>query len=155
MSRPHEDQEAPGGGGRVDGGNIAIPDDRYVVTYEYYETLKSFGNPKVAVHCVIIEPEQYAGTPIARYYNVESLSGPPKRYGNYKASPRGDLFREFQALMGAPHRRDRISFSSLRGKRLLADVRRVQRDHNREQLAEWDEYSIIGKFVGQAADEDW
>ena len=75
---PEPDEEPDEGGGVVEGGTFLVPEGEYELRYVDYETADYFGGPKVVVHFAIIEPEEYAGLPIDRFYNVKSLDGPPR-----------------------------------------------------------------------------
>ena len=46
-------EEPAEGGGRMDGGCIAVPDGKYELRYMYYETGMYFGVPKVVVYLAI------------------------------------------------------------------------------------------------------
>lgn len=149
-----EDEEPDEGGGEVVGNCIPIPSGTYEVRYMYYSTGYFKDQAKVTVHFAIVEPEDYAGTPLERFYNVESLVGPPKRYGNYRAKARGSLNREVGMLLGAISRLDRISFAKLRGKRIICDVETVKKDGDRRPLPKDQYYSCIRRFV-QVLEDDW
>ena len=105
--------------------------------------------------CAIVEHEEYAGLPVDRYYNVKRLIGQPGRYGNYVAPVRGDLFREFKRVVKKPKRLDRISFESLRGKRLIGEIKTVTHDHQHNPLSDEDQYSRIKRLVQVIQGYDW
>ncbi len=132
-----------------------MPNGEYEIRYIDYETACFFGNPKVILRCAIIEPEEFAGTPVERFYNVTRLTGPPCKYGNYVAPIRGDLFREFRMAVKEPERRDRISFRSLKGKRLIAELETVKKDHHHNPLPEDAQYSRIARLVRVLPGDDW
>lgn len=148
-------EECPDGGGEIDGICVVVPDGEYEVRYDYYETTAAFRNTKVELHCAIIMPEEFAGVPISRYYNVPSLTGPPKRYGKFKAKPRGSLVREFRRLFDQPDRLDRISFARLKGRRLIVRVRTVTRGPDYQELPKHDQYSVIAELINIRPDDDW
>ena len=120
----------------------------------YYATGYFKDQAKVTVYFAIVDPEEYAGTPLERFYNVESLKGSPKRYGNYRAKARGDLNREVGKLIGPIDRLDRISFAQLRHKRIICEVETVKEDRNRRPLPEDQYYSCIRRFV-KVIPDDW
>ncbi len=152
---PPLDEEPEEGGGVVEGETVLVPEGEYELRYVDYETAKYYGSPKVVVHYAIIEPEEFAGLPVDRFYNAKKLTGPPGPFGKYIAPRRGDLFREFKRLVGRAERLDRISFNKLKGKRIVGDVQTVVIDHNHEELPVDDRYSRIRRLVSVLPGEDW
>jgi hypothetical protein len=152
---PPLSEEPAEGGGEISGACVAVPDGEYELRYINYETALFFGSPKVILHCSIIEPADFAGLPVDRFYNVTKLTGPPGRYGNYVAPARGDLLREYRLTVEEPTRRDRISFRSLKGKRLIAKLETVVKDHQHNSLAEDAQYSRISRLVRVLPGDEW
>lgn len=152
---PLIDEEPDEGGGTVDGECVLVPEGEYELRYVDYETASYYGSPKVVVHYAIIEPEEYAGLPIDRFYNAKKLTGPPGRFGKYIAPRRGHLVREFNRLIGRASRPDRISFAKLKGKRITCEIQTVKIDHNHEELAEDDRYSRITRLLTVLPGDDW
>jgi len=148
-------EEPEEGGGRIDGCCERVPEGKYEVRYMYYETAIYFGAPRVIVHCAIDASDQYAGVIVSRFYNVKEISQPPGKYGNYVAFPRGDLVRESRRFAKDTKRMDRISFSHLKGKRLLARLETVTQNHSRNGLDPTDYYSKIAEFIRIIPDEEW
>ena len=89
-----------------------------------------------------------------RFYNVDCLRGPPKRYGKYRAKARGDLCREIGMLLGPIDRLDRVRITGLRHKRLICEVETVTVDRDKKQLSPDQQYSCIRRFI-KILDEDW
>ena len=152
---PPLDEEPEEGGGVVEGETVLVAEGEYELRYVDYETANYFGKARVFVHFAIIEPEDYAGLPIDRYYNVKRLTGPPQRFGKYVAKPRGNLIREFKRIAGRASRLDRISFYRFRELRIIAEVRTVRRDYQRQPLHEDDYYSRIARLVRVLPGDDW
>ena len=148
-------EEADEGGGSVDGECVLVPEGEYELRYVDYETATYYGSPKVVVHYAIIEPEEFAGLPVDRFYNAKKLTGPPGLFGKYIARRRGDLFREFNRIIGRVERLDRISFARLKGKRIIGDIQTVQIDHKHEELPEDDRYSRIRRLIKVLPGDDW
>ncbi len=147
-------EEPDEGGGEIVGNCIPIPSGIYEVAYLYYATAYFKDNPKVIAHFSIVESDDYAGTPLERFYNVDSLKGPPKRYGNYRALARGDLNRELSLLLGTSERLDRISFVGLRNKRIVCEVETVIMDRDKRPLPPDQQYSCIRRLI-KILQEDW
>ena len=143
------------GVGTVDDCPVLVPPGIYVLGYSDYETASYFGRPRVTVRFGIVEPEEFAGLPLERFYNVKRLNSPPRKYGDFEAAPRGDLLREYRALTQDIGRLKRISFSRLKGKKIQAEVVTVQRDHAGNNLLEADRYSRIARLLGCLHDADW
>ncbi len=152
---PLLDEEPDEGGGRIDGGCIAVPNGKYELRYMYYETAMYFGSPRVVVHCAIDASDQYAGIEVCRFYNVKEVTQPPGKYGDYVALPCGDLVREYTNLISEPERMSRISFRVLRGKRLLGRLEKVTRSHSRDSLLPEHQYSKIKEFITVIPDDEW
>ncbi len=152
---PPLDEEPEEGGGIVEGETVLVPEGEYELRYVDYETATYYGSPKVVVHYAIVEPDEYAGLPVDRFYNAKRLTGAPGRFGKYVVPRRGDLFREYSRLLGQPARLDRISFFRLKGKRVIGDVQTVHTDHKHEPLPEDDWYSRIRRLVSVLPGDDW
>lgn len=89
----------------------------------------------------------YAGTVLARTYNVARLLG---ENGFQVSSWASDLLREFFSCTGhVPDRLDRIPMSKLRGE-LLVRVRTVDRDRHGDLLPVPLQYSCVAKLVAAA-----
>ena len=114
-----------------------------------------FGSPRFVVHCAIDASDQYAGIEVCRFYNVKEVTLPTRKYGDYVAIPCGDLVREYKNLVSDPKRMNRISFSALKGKRLLGRLVRVTQSYEHECLAPEHQYSKIKKFITVIPDEQW
>ena len=152
---PLLDEEPDEGSGVVDGDTVLVPDGEYELRYVDFETAEYFGKASVVVHFAIIEPDDYAGLPIDRFYNAKKLTGPPGRFGKYKAKPRGNLIREFKRIAGRANRLDRISFNRFRDLRIIAEVKTVRRDYQRQPLHEDDYYSRIFRLIHVLPGDDW
>ena len=152
---PPLDEEPDEGSGVVEGETILVPEGEYELRYVDFETADYFGKPRVVVYFAIIEPDDYAGLPIERFYYVKKLIGPPQRFGKYKAKPRGNLIREFKRIAGRAGRLDRISFKRFRDLRIIAEVQTVRRDYQRQPLDEDDYYSRIARLVKVLPGDDW
>jgi len=152
---PSIDEEPVEGGGTVDGECVLVPEGEYELRYVDYETASYYGSPKVVVHYAIIEPDEYAGLPVDRFYNAKKLTSPPGRFGKYIAPRRGDLCREFNKLTDRVARPDRISFARLKGKRIIGDIQTVKTDHKHEELPEDDRYSRIKRLIHVLPGDDW
>ena len=152
---PQLDEEPEEGGGTVDGECVLVPEGEYELRYVDYETATYYGSPKVVVHYAIIEPEEYAGLPVDRFYNATKLTGPPGRFGKYVAPRRGDLFREFKRLIGQGERLDRLRFARLKDQRVIGEIQTVKTDHKHEELPEDDRYSRIKRLIHVLPGDDW
>ena len=139
-------------GGEIDPNDVLylIPDGRYRVRYEWYETRLCFGKTlKVVLNFVVTTPGGVFGTPLQKYYNVNRLKGGPKRGGGFVPSMRGDLVRDVFRLFGDFSRADRIAIRKLFGKYDLEVVTRtVVTDSKGNELPEECHYSVIDVIVG-------
>lgn len=170
MSREPPDREEPQ---RVDGGrldeqadpiegvgfvedfNVLLPDGEYTVGYTHYETVENyFGKPRVFVHFGVIEPEDYAGSPLTRFYCVNSVVPPGRKYGDFRPPGKGRLVREFRAVIGSVGRLDRISFARFKGLKIRAHVETVNKGSDGRHLEPCDQYSKISRLLGALPDRD-
>lgn len=138
-------------GGEIDPNDVLylIPDGRYGVRYQWYETRLGFGKtPKVVLNFVVTTPGDVFGTPLQKYYNVTRLKGGPTRGGGFVPSMRGDLVRDVFRLFGDFSRADRIAIRKLFGKCDLEVVTRtVVADSKGNELPEECHYSVIDVIV--------
>lgn len=123
----------------------AIPPGNYELTYLDYRTQVAWGIPRVVVRFKVLDPG-YMGKTLERWYRVMSLKGRPNKYGNFKVGTRSDLYREYMGLFGES-RPDRISFSGLKGRVVIAKVRTVEIDQHQKQLGKELQYSTIDELV--------
>ena len=152
---PPPTEEPAEGGGIVDGECVLVPEGEYELRYVDYETATYYGSPKVVVHYAIVEPDEFAGLPVDRFYNAKKLTGPPGRFGRYVAPRRGDLFREFKRLIGRSERLDRLRFAQLKDQRVIGEIQTVTTDHKHEELPEDDRYSRIRRLIKVLPGDDW
>lgn len=133
-------------GGVLDGDlRPLIPDDWHQVAYLDYSTISLFGHPKVRVRFTIAVGK-YRGVILERWYNVKSLRGAPRKYGDYVAGQTSNVVREYVALTGKDPRRDRMSWVGLKGVSLEAKTRTVIRDARHHDLAEMLRYSVVDEL---------
>ena len=139
-------------GGEIDPNDVLhlIPDGRYRVRYEWYETRLAFGKtPKLVLHFVVTESGDAFGTPIQKYYNVNRLKSKPKRGGGFVPPLKGDLVRDVFRLFGDFSRTDRIAIRKLFGGNELEVVTRtVLADSKGNELPKECHYSVIDMIVG-------
>lgn len=142
------------GVGRILALSSLVPEGKYEVRYWFYETQVCFGAPKVSVHFSIANHDKYSGTPIARHYTVNGLSGPARKYGNFDVrSPNCRQVREFGRVSDDPERLDRISYASFKDKRILVRVRTVKKDSSGNLLGDDEKYSVVAEIIGVIDDE--
>jgi hypothetical protein len=134
-------------GGTIDGECVLVPPGEYELRYRYYETLIYRRSPRLIVHLAIVAPDEYAGLPVERFYNVEKLTGPAKRYGDFVARRRGDLVREYRQIAGPTGRHDRLSFVAFKGQRIVGQIITVTTDHRRRELPEDEYYSKVDRLI--------
>ena len=131
-----------------------IPEGIYEVKYYYHETAIYWGHPKVIVHFAIVAPEDYEGVEIVRFYNAKEIYGPPRKYGKFKVTPQSDLFRDMHRLSEDPIRRDRVSFSRYKNKRIKVRVETVRFDGKGRHLPDASHYSKIAELIEIVPDDE-
>ena len=130
-----------------------LQDGTYRCRYEFYETRPAFGmgRPKVAMTFTVVEPHEYQGIPLQKFYNVSRLSSEPKRGGGFVAPPKGDLARDMERLFRGAKRQDRLAIRKNFGSRdWTVSVRTVSADSKRRPLPEASRYSVIEAIVAPA-----
>jgi hypothetical protein len=132
-----------------------LPPGEYELLYVNYETGIYWRTPKVVVNFAINHPESFAGTPVSRFYNAAELVGRPKRFGDFKASRRSDLVREYRRVVGSVARSDRLSFVRFKGMRILGRIETVQNDSRGRPLSTDDQYSRVAELLGVKTEECW
>jgi len=133
-----------------------IPCGEYVVKFQRYETRRFQGcGGKVFAYFCIVEDDQFAGSVVERFYNVDRLNGPPGDGGKFVAPVRGLLYREVTGILGASARPDRVPLARLRGKRIKAEIVAVRRDRNGIALPKCHWYNKIGRLIEALPDENW
>lgn len=133
-------------GGMLEGETrVLLPEDEYRFEYVDYRTAKLFMTPKLIVRFKIVKGV-YENSVLERFYGVSKLVGPPKKYGNYKTGGSADAYRDFVRLTGRVPRRDRMSWTAIRGIPLIGTVRTVIKDHRRRELDPLLRYSVIDEL---------
>lgn len=127
--------------------DVAIPEGRYQLAYVDYRTTKAFKVARVVVRFKVIDPGEYFGFGVDRWYRVRHLKGEPSKRGGFAVGRRSALYREWVSLFGVPGRKDRISFVKLKSKVVIADVRTVKRDSKQNLLDEDLHYSVVDRIV--------
>ena len=151
---PFVEDEPEEGGGDIVGNCIAIPPGIYEVRYLYYATSYFINNAKVTLYFAVIEPDKHASITLERFYNVDSLKEPPKRYGGFRAKARGDMNREITLLLGPQSRLDRYGLAGLRDQRIVCEVATVKVDREKRCLPKHQQYSRIKRLI-EILSEEW
>ena len=129
---------------------VLVPDATYRLKFQYYETRYVFTVPRCVVHFTILDIGPHFGKKLEAWYGVRKLMGKTKRFGNFKASKKHDLYRDYVRVLGAPtaNRKDRLSFAGLKDKIVLGTTRTVKQDSKQQLLPDGAQYSIIDRLEG-------
>lgn len=118
----------------------------YSVAYINHATVNAFHRPKVYVRFRIVEGPS-TGVVLTRMYRVSAITGKPRRFGRFKASRGGDLFRDWVRLTEGRARPDRIALTALRNCVVSARVRTVTVDYQQRPLPAGCQYAVIGELL--------
>ncbi len=124
-----------------------VPEGEYKLTYVEHFTQKVKGTGKLKINFSITE-SAYAGLILPAYYRVK-LTGPPGKFGSFKASAQGEYYEQvcdlFPELIGG--RSDRISPQRLKGKVVLGEVVTVKKKWNGKERKPHTQYSKIDRMI--------
>jgi hypothetical protein len=129
--------------------NPKIPEGSYRLAYEYSETAKMYNHGKLVLHFKVIDFGEAFSTPLQRFYNVDYISGKPKKSGSFKATKGGDFLLEYLTLfpIATPKRLDRINMEIFKGQIIIGKVKTVKNNNRQRQLPEQMQYSVIERLV--------
>ena len=123
-----------------------IPEGAYSVRYKSHATAKMFNSGRLIVRFEVVSGK-YSGVQIENFYPV-NLIGEVGKGGGFSVTRRSFFFRDFvRATNHLPERLDRMPLSRLRGRTILARVKTVTKDHERDLLPECCQYSRISKLL--------
>jgi len=145
-SKPNIAQEVCGMVGKVVGYHAEIPEGLYTVKYCGYETGKSWNSQKVTVKFAVVEGE-YAGVPLARYYNVRRLYEPIGPNGDFDVGDRSYLVKEFRSLFPDIRSTSEIDLDLYRSKSIRVKVVTTNKTGTGEELTGPNQYSVIRKLI--------
>lgn len=128
-----------------------VPEGRYRLRFRFHETSMMFKRaPKLTLWFAICDPDNpaspYAGTALARWYNVRELIGKAGKGGRFKAAAQGDLAHEYATLFRPTGRLDRISLDPFREAIVIGDVATVRENREQRDLPEACQYSVIRRL---------
>ena len=132
--------------GKVTSYHPDVPEGIYTVKFTGYETGQSWNCKKVNVYFAIVEGE-YAGIPLARYYNATRLYEPIGPNGDFEVGDRGDLVKEFRTLLPDVRSISKIDLDLYKDKLIRVQVVTVNKTGLGEELSESNQYSIIRKLL--------
>ena len=124
-----------------------VPEGEYKLAYVEHFTQKAKGTGKLQINFSITESD-YADLILKAYYRVK-LTGPPGKYGSFKASAQGEYYEQmcdlFPSLIGG--RSDRISPRRLKGQQVIGKVITVTTKWNGEQRKKHTQYSKVKELI--------
>ena len=123
----------------------------YELSYLQHLTTVMFSKkPTVIVDFRVVSIGRGHGCVISRYYNAERLIGRPGKGGRFKAKPKGDLYREFHAVVPGRHRADRLPMTKLREAVLVGEVVTVTHDREQRTIPRHCWYSRVKRLLRRA-----
>ena len=141
------------GDGEIEGELPAlIPPGKYQLRLTHWTTYKFMGKaPKLALCFSVIQQGQYFEALLKRHYNVVRLVGKEGRSGRFKASPGGDLVRDYARLLQLPSRFDRFDLQQLKSHVILGLVDTVTTTARQKALAPAVQYSVVRELLNLEA----
>ena len=132
--------------GKVVGYHPDIPEGTYTVKYCGYETGQSWNSKKVKVNFAIVEGE-YAGIPLARYYNAVHIYDPIGPGGHFDVGDRCHLLKEFRSLLPDVPSISEVDLELYQDKPIRVQVETINKTGTGEDLASSNQYSVIRKLI--------
>ncbi len=122
-----------------------IPEGMYQCEFHSYETRHSGGfGPKLALKFEILQPDEYAGIVLERFYNVAELPNGAGRKGQFIPPFRGDFVRDYFNFFGRPTRLDRMPiYKPFKELTWACLIETVTTDPKGRAIPEGARYSII------------
>jgi len=145
----NDDNEA---GGSIDPRfpHVLIPDGKYVCKYLRYETRSGsvIVKPKLWLLFMVIQPGDRFGTPLYRYYNLQTAKPPFGPGGDFTLSPKGQFYRDYCKFFGPPKRSDRLAIGkNFKQYDWTCSVRTVSRDFFDKEIPPDARYSVIDDLL--------
>ena len=145
VDKNHHISEPPCNDGEIVGELPALlSPGEYQLALDHWKTSRLFGRaPKLALWFRVVDQGTHFGARVPRYYNVASLKGGTGRGGRFKATPGGDLARDYARLLALPARFDRFNLHALKSHIVIGLVSTVTADARQRALAPASQYSVV------------
>lgn len=138
----------PDGLGTLAGATALIPPGEYLLAFRHHEIVWQFCRPKLVLYFRVVTPGPWFDVVLARYYAVRSVATKTRRKGgDFTCGQKGDYFREYCRVIGAPTRPDRITPLAYRNTVVMGEVVTVMTGHDRLPIPEGARYSKISRLV--------
>ena len=116
---------------------VRLSENWYPIAYRSHTThYYRDRTPKVTIFWTVVSQDRNCGKILPSYYNVSELFGSVGEGGKFKATPRGNLYRDFCAVVAGNHRADDLPLSILCGVEIVGEVVTVDTDWERRPLPE-------------------
>ena len=126
---------------------LIAPGD-YWLGYLYHQTCILWGAPKLALWFTVLDDGDVHGTKLARYYNVKSLLGPPRKYGQFRVRGwQGDFVTEYVTLFGEPDQLKRVSLSPFKNVLIKGEIRTVTSNSKKHPIPDCLQRSVIDRLI--------
>ena len=131
---------------------VYIPEGEYTVRYVtfytgYYRGMRSA--PKIAIKFQI-EGDEYDGTSLLAYYNVRAINKPRAERGEFRYGFKSKLYRQYCSLFEDEIEKTTIDWDLFRKYSLIAQVKSVKQDHDRQPIHHLARYSVIDSLTHRA-----
>ena len=133
----------------------ALPEGKYRVAFDFYETVFQFGNvPKMSLHFHISEFGDFFEKPLTRWYTVDRIIGNARKNGTYKSKGQTCvLMIEYVRCFynyPLPKRLDRVPMSPWKKHEFWVRVRNVKENSRQQPIPAQLQYSTIDSILGIA-----
>ncbi|HYM46740.1 MAG TPA: hypothetical protein VES65_11355 [Solirubrobacteraceae bacterium] len=123
---------------------VRIEPGVYAAVYVRHQVRQAFGGARLAVQFSITTPGGAFEKVLTAWYRVRAIGK------GFTVGRHSKFARDWRLLFGRPAERwDRVPMSSLIGVGIRVRVRLVAFDHDGEQLAEVNQYSVVERVLGR------
>lgn len=128
---------------------IRVPEGNYTAAYSSHTTWLFKGrHPKVVITFIIQDLGEHFGKEIKAYYNVNKLSGKPRKNGHFSAGWKSNFMLDYTTLFGKPARKDRISMCRFKNCFVTVKAKTVAKNRDQREYPEDLQYSVVSQILG-------
>ena len=122
---------------------VLVPERKYTLAYTRHQFVNIFKHPKLFVEFRIVDMGPHFEKVVARWYRLTKRGG---RVG-FDYSLKGDLYREYVRLFGAPQRKDRLALSNFKSVEIRGKVVTVKKGQDGRDIPPAARYSVVRQLI--------
>lgn len=127
----------------------------YSMVYVTRSTTYVYKTPKLAIRFRIVDPGEFSGIELERWYNCKKLIGKAGKNGGFVPKRHGDFLLEyctlFPTVITRDSRLDRISFRPFVNSLITGKVGTVKRNNRQRNIPDQLQYSVIRELIKAGA----